>query len=450
MSSMNCSARCKATARRHSEGLLALTIACAVFVVGAIVFVPARTHAQNAQQNATQSTPPAGAASAGQGRGQGRGAARGLYANLEHPVLPIGSQMPEFNLPGIDGKTHSSDEYKNAKILAIVFESNHCPVSIAYESRIRGIYEDYKAKGLQLVAINPNNPNTVQLSELGYTDMTDDMADMKTRAALRHIDWPYLYDGDTQTTTIKFGTVATPHIFIFDQDRKLRYEGRIDDSTAIAKVKVSDARNAIDAMLAGQPVPVASTQTFGCSTKWLSSHSAGVAREIAKIDAEPVALTPASTDDLKALRANNTGKTVLVEFWSLKCKDCLATFNDYEKTWWMYRLRKFDMITVSTDNPKDSAAVLDYLKQQHAGGKNLQFNSTDTKALQAAVGEKWKLGTPFAMVIAPDGTVAYQKAGKTDILNVRWHVLATIPNDGPWYDIQEYWTSVIKDEGKGQ
>jgi peroxiredoxin len=428
-------------------------MAIAAFCVAAtIAFSWPAGQAQDAAQPANQNASPAGAAGAAQSTAPGyggaaRGRGRGLYANLEHPVLPIGSPMPEFNLPAIDGKTHSSSEYSNAKILAIVFESNHCPVSIAYESRIRGIYEDYKDKGLELVAINPNNPSTVQLSELGYTDMTDDMADMKIRASLRHIDWPYLYDGDTQATTIKFGAVATPHIFIFDQDRKLRYEGRIDDSTAIAKVKSNDARNAIDALLAGQPVPVASTQTFGCSTKWLSSHSAGVAKETEKLDAEPVNLTPASADDLKALRANNTGKTVVVEFWSLKCKDCLATFNDYEKTWWMYRLRKFDLITVSTDKPSESAAVLDYLKQQHAGGKNLQFNSTDTKALQAAVGEKWKLGTPFVIVIGPDGSVVYQKDGKEDVLNVRRHVLATIPNDGQWFGVQEYWTGVINGKG---
>ncbi|HTZ75837.1 MAG TPA: redoxin family protein [Candidatus Aquilonibacter sp.] len=441
MSPMNCSSRWKVLAHRHSGGLFALAIACALFFAGAIVLVPAQAHAQNAQQDATQGAPPAA-------RGRGVGGARGLYAHLEHPVLPIGSPMPDFTLPGIDGKMHSSDEYKSAKILAIVFESNHCPVSIAYESRIRGIYEDYKDRGLELVAINPNNPSTVALNELGYTDMTDDMADMKIRAKLRHIDWPYLYDGDTQTTTIKFGAVATPHIFIFDQDRKLRYEGRIDNSTDIHKVTENDARNAIDALLAGQPVTVASTQTFGCSTKWLSSHSAGVEKEREKLDAEPVSLTPVSADDLKAMRANNTGKTVVVEFWSLKCPDCLAAFNGYETTWWMYRLRKFDMITVSTDNPKDSAAVLDYLKQQHAGGKNLQFDSTDTKALQAAVGEKWKLGTPFAMVIGPDGNIVYQKTGTADILEVRRHVLATIPNDGPWFGVQEYWTDVIKAEGQ--
>ena len=204
MDTRNYSASSTSPVARHLRKSLALTAGCTLFAAAAIFFVSPQSHAQNAAQ------PGAQGGQAAAGRGQGRGTNRGLYANLEHPVLPIGSAMPEFNLPGIDGKNHSSDEYKSAKILGIVFESNHCPVSIAYESRIRGLYEDYKSKGFQLVAINPNNPNTVQLSELGYTDMTDDMADMKTRAMLRHIDWPYLYDGDTQVTTIKFGTVATP------------------------------------------------------------------------------------------------------------------------------------------------------------------------------------------------------------------------------------------------
>ena len=410
-----------------------------------IAFVCASARAQKTGQNNSQpaaanAAPASGVQAQATGRGRGRG--RGIQEDLEHPVLPIGSAMPSFNLPGVDGKMHSSDEYKNAKILAIVFESNHCPVSIAYEGRIRQIYEDYKNKGVQLIAINPNNASAIRLNELGYTDSTDDMADMKIRAKLRHIDWPYLYDGETQAFAAKLGAVATPHIFIFDQDRKLRYEGRIDDSTAIAKVKVQDARNAIDEMLAGQPVAVASTHAFGCSTKWLSKAT-GVEEEMEKINAEPVNLTMASADDLKNIRANNTGKTVIVAFWSLKCKDCVDTFHDYETTYRMYRLRKFNMITVSTDNPSEQAQVLDYLKQQHASGMNLQFNEADTNALQAAFGEKWNTNEPFVMVIGPDGNVVYQKAGKADILVVRRHVLATIPNDGPWFGVQEYWTDVL-------
>jgi peroxiredoxin len=433
----------------------ALIACCAVFLAATIAFAwPGRPQesAQPAAQPAAQSPAQGQNAAPGQGQGgyggqaqgagRGAGRGRGLQPDLEHPVLPIGSPLPDFSLEGVDGKMHTASEYAGTKVLAVVFESNHCPVSIAYESRIKQLYEDYKAKGLTLIAINPNNASAIQLSELGYTDTTDDMNDMKIRAKLRHIEWPYLYDGETQATSAKFGAVATPHIFIFDQDRKLRYQGHIDDSTAIANVKSQDARNAIEALLAGQPVPVATTRAFGCSTKWLSK-STGVKEEAAKINAEPVKLTTASLDDIKKLRANATDKTIVVDFWSTKCKECMDQLIDYENTYRMYRRRKFDFITVSTDNPSDQAKVTDFLQQQHASGTNLQLESADTHALQAAVGAKWKLNSPFVLVLAPGGNVVYQKAGKVDILDVRRNVLATIPNDGNWYGVQEYWTSVL-------
>jgi hypothetical protein len=110
----------------------------------------------------------------------------------------------------------------------------------------------------------------------------------------------------------------------------------------------------------------------------------------------------------------------------------------------MYRRRKFDLITVSTDKPGDSAKVTKFLQEQHASGTNLQFYGKDVGELQDAVGAKFKNGEPFVMVIGPDGSVGYQKAGKEDILNVRRHVLASIPNDGPWFGVQEYWASVLR------
>ena len=201
----------------------------------------------------------------------------GIGANLEYPVLPIGSALPDFNLPGVDGKNHKASEY-SGKALAIVFESNHCPVSQLYESRIEKLHEDYKNKGVTLVAINPNNPKTVRLDELGYTDVTDSLPEMKMRAQFRGIDWPYLYDGDTQGVSMKFGAVATPHIFIFDQQRKLRYQGRIDDNQREELVKTQDARNAIDAVLAGSrcrsPRPGRSAaRRSGCRRPRASSRS---------------------------------------------------------------------------------------------------------------------------------------------------------------------------------
>src|SRR6476620_8810277 len=239
----------------------------------------------------------------GQGQGQAPARGRGIQPNLEHPILSIGSPAPDVALPGVDGKIHKLSDYASAKILAIVFECNHCPVSQLYESRIEKLYRDYKNKGVAFVAINPNNPKSIRLNELGYTDVTDSLDEMKIRTAFRHIEWPYLYDGETQGVSIKFGVVATPHIYLFDQARKLQYQGRIDDNQREELVKSEDARNALEAMLAGKPVPVTDTKAFGCTTKWMSKAT-GVEEEWAKIQAEPVNVEAVSADDLKKLRAN--------------------------------------------------------------------------------------------------------------------------------------------------
>jgi peroxiredoxin len=376
------------------------------------------------------------------GQAPAQGTGRGIQANLEHPVLPIGSALPDFSLPGVDGKTHKAGQYASTKLLAVVFESNHCPVSQLYESRIEKLYEDYRRKGVTLVAINPNNPKTVRLDELGYTDVTDSLPEMKLRARLRGIEWPYLYDGDTQAISIKFGAVATPHIFIFDQQRKLRYQGRIDDNQREELVKSHDARNALDALLADRPVPVAETTAFGCTTKWLSKAS-GVEQEWARIQAEPVTVDMVGAEDLKKLRANPTDKVTLVHFWATSCPSCASQLFDLETTYRMYRKRAFDLVTVNTNVPAEAPAVLAALKKQYASSQNKQFATADRAGLQAAWGAKWNLAQPLTMVIAPGGQVLYQREGKIDILEVRRIILAAMPDTSGYIGSQAYWKSAV-------
>src|SRR5204863_3606763 len=146
---------------------------------------------------------------------------------------------------------------------------NHCPTAQAYEDRIVQLAKDYKPKNVAVVAINPNDPGAIRLDELGYTDLSDTFAEMKLRAARKKFNFPYLYDGGTQTTAKAYGPVATPHVFIFDKARKLRYQGRIDDVEKPTKTPHSfDACNAIEALLAGKEVVVQTTKVFGCSIKW--------------------------------------------------------------------------------------------------------------------------------------------------------------------------------------
>lgn len=372
---------------------------------------------------------------------------RGIQANVDHPVLPIGSPLPDFSLPGVDGKTHKASEYAAGKVLAIVFESNHCPVSQLYEGRIEKLYDDYRRKGVTLVAINPNNPKTVRLDELGYTDVTDSLPEMKLRARLRAIDWPYLYDGDTQAISAKFGAVATPHIFLFDQQRKLRYQGRIDDNQREDLVKSHDARNAIDALLSDRPVPVAETKAFGCTTKWLSKAS-GVEQEWARIQAEPVTVDMVGADDLKTLRANATDKVTLVYLWANGCAACTTQLFDLETTYRMFRKRAFNLVTINTNVPAEAPAVLNVLKKEYASSSNKQFATTDRAGLQAAWGDTWNLGAPLTMVIAPGGNVLYKQEGKIDILAVRRIVLANMPDTGGYIGSKAYWVNALAEAKK--
>jgi len=147
----------------------------------------------------------------------------------DHPSLPIGSPAPAFSLPGTDGKTYSLASFGKADVLVIVFTCNHCPTAQAYEDRIIQLTKDYSSKNVAVVAIMPNDPASINLDELGYTDMGDSFEEMKVRAAQKKFNFPYLYDGENEKVSLAYGPVATPHVFIFDNKRILRYSGRIDD-----------------------------------------------------------------------------------------------------------------------------------------------------------------------------------------------------------------------------
>lgn len=345
-----------------------------------------------------------------------------------HPVLPIGASAPDFNLPGVDGKNHRLADFASSPILMVVFMCNHCPTSQLYEGRIQKLIDDYRPKGVAAVAIQPNDPKAILLSELGYTDVSDSFEEMKIRAAYRHFDFPYLYDGDTQSVANAYGPIATPHVFIFDKDRKLRYEGRIDDSQRESNVKHQDARAALDAMLAGKPVPVPRTSAFGCSTKWKSKIDSQL-REHQRIEAEPVKVDMVDADGLRKLRANDSQKVLLVNFWATWCGPCLTEMPDIVNTWRMFRRRDFDLVLVSANQPDERAGVMRILNQEHASNRNLLFGTSDTYGLQAAFEKSWQGGVPFTLVIAPGGKVLFEQQGEVDVLALRRVILAHLENE---------------------
>ena len=365
--------------------------------------------------------------------------ATAAFADEPHATLPIGSAAPNFELPGVDGKTHKLNDYAASRVLVIVFTCNHCPTAQLYESRIEKLAGDYRGKGVTLIAIEPNNAKAIRLDELGYTDVSDSLDEMKIRAEYRHFSFPYLYDGETQSVSRAYGPKATPHVFIFDAERKLRYEGHVDDNQRQSLVKMQSAREAIEALLTGKPVPVETTRVFGCSTKWLSKETMSL-EQTKKVEQEPVNVELASADDLKKLRANGSGKVLLINFWATWCGPCVHELPDLETTYRMYRLRDFDMVTVSANMPDEKAGVLKRLEQLHASGRNLLFGSTDTDAMQGAFDPKWQSGVPYTVVLSPEGRLLYQEQGELNILKLRRIILANLP-DPDYIGQRAYWAS---------
>jgi peroxiredoxin len=331
--------------------------------------------------------------------------------------LAIGADAPDFRLPGVDGKTHSLKDYAAAKVLVVVFTCNHCPTAQAYEARIQKLHDDYKDKGVALVVISPNDPLAVRLDELGYTDLGDSFEDMKLRAGHHKFTFPYLYDGETQATSRAFGVLATPHVFVFDAGRKLRYAGRFDDSD-VKTVKSHDARNAVDALLAGKPVPVETTRVFGCSTKWADKRPS--AREsLAKWDAEPVTLETIDDAGVAKLVRNDAKKLLVVNLWATWCGPCVAELDDFVTMHRMYRGRGVQVVTISMDDPDKRDDALKVLKEHHASTLNFLVKTADRDKFGDALDKEWPGPVPYTLVIAPGGKVVYRRSGQIDPLEVK-------------------------------
>lgn len=353
--------------------------------------------------------------------------------------LKIGDAAPDFDLVGIDEERHTLKEYADADLLMIAFLSNHCPTSQGVEGRIKKLVKDYKGKGLQLVAINPNDPAALRADELGYSKYNDSFPEMKQHAKEQGFTFPYLYDGDTQKTALAYGCLATPHVFLFDKERKLRYQGRLDDSRYAddASVTSPDARNAIEALLAGKPVPVEITKPHGCSTKWIDKRKQ-IATDNEKWEKGEVEVELIDPKGVEALRKNDTKKVRMFNVWATWCGPCVEEFPQLVATSRKFGLRDFEFISISIDDPgtidevkafleKNNAIVPDKLKPslkaEGRKGNAYVFKGASHDELIKALDPEWPGPIPHTLVVAPGGEVILRHNGSIDGDELRAKVL---------------------------
>jgi len=361
-------------------------------------------------------------------------------------ALKLGDPAPDFSLRGIEDRTYSLADFKDAPVLMVVFLSNHCPYSHAAETRLLPLYAEMKARGLAVVAINPNSPEGVGIYELGYSKYNDSFPEMKLYARERGFTFPYLYDGDTQKVAKAYGCLCTPHVFIFDRQRRLRYMGRLDDSpyAETSTVTTPDARNAIEAVLAGQPVAVPVTKLAGCSVKWLENKGS-IVKLNEQWETTPVTLEAIDASAVSALVENKTTQLRLINVWATWCVPCVEEFPNLVTLARQLENRNFEMITISVDAPPDRPKTLAFLQKQHAALPNrvqrvvrAEGRSTDNylfsgkiDALQQTLDVAWPGPVPYTLIVAPGGKIIYRHVGAFDLAEVRAKLVEQL---GAYYD----------------
>lgn len=354
-------------------------------------------------------------------------------------TMAIGSPAPSFDLPGVDGKQHTLEKYAEKKVLAVLFTCNHCPTAQAIESRVKQLVDDLKEESFQLLAISPNDPLSVRVDELGYSIYGDSLEEMVAHAKTYEFNFPYLYDGETQETSMAFGAMATPHIFVFDQDRKLRYQGRLDDSKYEDGATSHDARNAINALLADKHVPVETTRIFGCSTKWAYKRDLVSKHESAWKERE-VTLEKTDAEGVRQLVKNKSEKLRMINLWATWCGPCVAEFPDLVSLGRQFESRGFDFISLSMDEPTQEAKVLQFLKSEHAAiGKrtelsvkeegrstnNYLFTGTQD-GMAEALDPSWNGSLPYTILVKPGGEIVWRHSGELDLMEARMAIVSEL------------------------
>ncbi len=342
-----------------------------------------------------------------------------IVPEQEVSTLTIGSQAPDFNLPATDGKFYSLSDFADAKALAIIFTCNHCPTAQAYEDRIIEMVEDYKEKSVAFVAISPNSPLGLLYEELGYSDLNDDYVDMIERVEYKGYNFPYLYDGDDQAVSLAYGPVATPHTFVFDEDRNLQYTGRIDANEKPGTGNGEDLRAAIDAVLADQIPEVATTKTFGCSTKW-GWKTKWKKEKNAEWAAAPVSLEEIDVQGIKNLLKNeDSGKLRLVNVWATWCGPCIIEYPEFVVLQRMYGARDFEFVSISADKISEKDKALKFLEKKESALTNYIFNQDDKYALIEAIDEDWNGALPYTILVEPGGKAVWKHQGEVDFLELK-------------------------------
>ena len=327
---------------------------------------------------------------------------------------------------------HQLSDYADKEVLMVVFTCNHCPEAQAAEVKIKEVIEKYQDESFGFVAISGNSPKGLRVDELRFSIYGDSYEEMVDHAKEYDLNYPYLFDGEDQKVTMAYGARSTPHVFIFDKDRILRYNGRLDSGRGEEWGDSRDAVNAVDALLAGKEVEVSTTRSFGCSTKWIYKQDA-VAKDNATWAAKPVGIESLDKETLVSILENDQAPLRIVNVWATWCGPCVSEMPDLVDIYRQYQHR-LEFVTISIDQPKHQQKALDILEDNQAaagvlterfarkGGRsvnNFIWHNDNLDELADTLDPEWQGPVPYTLLVAPGGEIIYRHSGEIEPLELR-------------------------------
>ena len=350
-----------------------------------------------------------------------------LLLGLSVPIFALDhhAEMPQFKLRGVDGSVFDSALGIGSPLLAVVFLSNHCPASQMFQGELIMLANEYRSKGFRLIAISPNDPEAIPPDELAYSDLGDSLPEMKIRAKELKYPFPFLYDGETQQTAKMFGVKVTPHVYLFDKNRKLRYSGRIGDPKNPRVQERQELRQALKALVNGDEPPIVRGRAFGSSIKWAKNREF-VIKMHERYSRETVLLREVDKRTLEFIRRNKAAWPKMIYVWSISDKTKREDLLQLSAIHKIYRKRGLEWITVCIENNTQKEDVYKLLKETQSSGRNFMAHGSDISPLADLRAEKGNRITPYIALVEPGGAISHRSTDGLLPLELKRYILSTL------------------------